>query len=464
MSAIRGLSILSFLLILPFGCDSSGNAGDEGTPSVIVPTVPRDMTVAAGGGNGRLPIPDQGMGAMDATVADDAQGMGGAGGMAGTGGMAGAGGMAGTGGMAGAGGTGGMGGGEIPMLTPPECVPGGNACEEACRWLGDCAVAGACALDATDRPLVVAMCEDTCRGTPAYGEIICGHNTCDDTIQFAQNDGSFAAICRGEAPPEMLDPVVDQCTALNTCLGTCNGNQACIDQCYMNATPEAGQRFGAIINCVRANQCINAANQIDNDCMRENCNGELERCFGPQANPEGEGGCNLLLRCLNECPDGDRGCRVDCINDSSPNSFNLYQLAVDCVNANCPNGEPECQTLRCEDEINACVDDGRPVGPNTCVEISDCFWGCRGVEAAVCRTRCVEQGTREDQNLFNVFLDCATDAMCRDQAGCEAACIQQMADCRGNPAMDGGAPPPPPEADAGVAPQPQPAPEPAEPQ
>jgi hypothetical protein len=374
-------------------------------------------------------------------------------------------------------------------LTPPECAPGEDACQEACRWLGDCAVGGVCELNATDRPLVVTMCEQTCRANSAYGEIICGHNTCDQTIRFAQNDGSFAAICRGEAPPEMLDPVVDQCTALNTCLGTCNGNQACIDQCYMNATPEAGQRFGAIITCVRENQCISAANQIDNDCMREHCNIQLERCFGPQANPEGDGGCNLLLRCLNGCPDGARACRVDCINDSSNESYGLYQLAVDCVNANCPNGDPECQNLRCGDEINACVDDGRPVGPNTCVQISACFWGCLGADVAACRAQCVEQGTNEDQNLFNAFLNCAADAMCRDQASCEAACVQQMGDCRGNPIADAGQPvpvedagqpvpdedagppvpdedagPPVPDEDAGVAqPQADAGPEPVEP-
>ena len=54
---------------------------------------------------------------------------------------------------------------------PPMCGNAGPACEEACRWLADCALAGACELDDTDRPLLLEMmCQRTCENTPAYGE------------------------------------------------------------------------------------------------------------------------------------------------------------------------------------------------------------------------------------------------------------------------------------------------------
>ncbi len=345
---------------------------------------------------------------------------------------------------------------EPDMPDPPECGPGVDTCVEACRWLADCALAGACELDATDRPLVVTMCERTCAQNGAYGDILCGHNSCEASIRFAQNDAQFAAICRGEDPPEMADPVIAQCTALNTCLGTCNSNQACVDQCYMNATPEAQQRFGNIINCLRANQCINRANQIDQVCLREQCGDELDRCFGPQAEPEGEGSCNLLLRCINECPDGDGNCRVRCINETSPESHQLYIDALNCVNDRCPDGDPECQQMNCGDEIDTCVDDGRPIGADTCSEIAECFWACRpGVNQAACRRDCNEEGTRESQNAWSDFLTCAGDAMCRDRPSCEAACQQQMAACRnaGEIQEDAGMPEPdaaPPVEDAGV--------------
>ena len=73
--------------------------------------------------------------------------------------------------------------------------------------------------------------------------------------------------CAGESLPEMDDPVVahvQRSSCLNTCSDT-GGGQNCIDQCYNNATPEAAQRYGAIITCVRQNQCINVFNRVDQD-------------------------------------------------------------------------------------------------------------------------------------------------------------------------------------------------------
>jgi hypothetical protein len=426
-----------FALVTAFmtaGCEGSDSSQEGVTATSDMNVVARD---ARGGGSipqDAAAIAEDMTPVVDATLdASDAGGTGGSGGSGGGGGQGGAGGSGGEGGA----------GGVMEMLTPPECGPGVDTCEEACRWLADCALAGACELDATDRPLLVSMCETTCGGSQAYGDIICGQRTCEDTIRFAQNDAQFASICRGDAPPEMADPVVPQCTALNTCLGTCNGNQACIDQCYSNATPEASQRFGDIINCARTNQCINLANQIDNTCLREQCGVELERCFGRQAAPEGDGSCNQLLGCLSECGADDRGCRIDCIDGTGEDSYDLYQQAIDCVTeSNCGN-DGNCQRMNCGAEIDACLDDGRPLGPDTCSEISACFWRCAGANQADCRQSCFEEGTRESQNAWSDFLQCASDARCRNQAGCEAVCAQEMAECRNAGAV---------EQDAGVVP------------
>ena len=121
---------------------------------------------------------------------------------------------------------------------------------------------------------------ERCRTNEALGNVICGHNQCDESLTFMRNDIRFDALCRGESLPEMDDPVVAQCSALSSCLNTCSdtgGGQNCIDQCYNNATPEAAQRYGAIITCVRQNQCINVFNRVDQDCLYDRCGREMER-------------------------------------------------------------------------------------------------------------------------------------------------------------------------------------------
>lgn len=439
------------LLSLSTGCDGSKS-------SDAANMMADDMTVVARDARGGQMPRDAGPAPVDAAPAvDGSGGAGGEGGSAGQGGEGGQGGAGGTGGTGGTGGEGGMGGtgGEGGMnveLTPPECGPGVDTCSEVCRWVADCALSGVCELDETDRPLVVQYCERTCNEIREFGEIICQHNACMPTMALMRNDGAFAAICRGEPAPEMVDPVVAQCTALNTCLGTCNSNRACIDQCYMNATPEAQQRFGNIINCVRANQCVNLANQIDQECMLEQCGMELERCFGPQAAPEGEGSCNTLLRCQSDCAEGDNACRRACINETSRASYNIYNEALRCVQENCPNGDVDCQRMNCAEEIDACLEDGRPLGADTCSEISACFWRCpAGPEVGECRRDCQDEGTRESQAAWTDFLNCAADARCANQPACEAACVQEMAACRnagaveedaGVPAEDAGLPVP----------------------
>ena len=314
---------------------------------------------------------------------------------------------------------------------PPMCGNAGPACDEACRWLADCALAGACELDDTDRPLLLEICQRTCANTPAYGELICGHNSCEQTLMLARNDSAFASICRGEAPPEMLDPVVEQCTEFNRCLGMCQGNQACVNQCRAVTPQPAQQRFDAIITCVQANNCITPLGMIDQPCLDANCGDQMERCFGPQVRPEGMGTCNELLSCLPLCDDGDNACVRRCIESTSPESYELYEAALGCVQENCMGGDNDCQREQCAVEIDACVDDGRPVGENRCGQVRTCFWACAGDADMIdaCRRDCIDTGTLESQRIFNTFLQCAGAAMCIDQAQCELACPMENDAC-----------------------------------
>ncbi|MEE2756457.1 MAG: hypothetical protein VYA30_07335 [Myxococcota bacterium] len=245
--------------------------------------------------------------------------------------------------------------GMVDAPAPPNCVDNGQNCGEVCRWVAECAFAGGCVTDEANRPALITSCLRTCNDTPPYADIMCGFNSCVPTLDLANNDGGFAALCEGAQPPEMNEQGVAECIALNQCLGDCMGDQACLNACYANATPEANQRFEAVISCLRENQCITPAGQLDQACLDQNCRLESERCLGPQVRPIGQGTCNELLVCLNACQDDDRACANVCVQLSSPASFDLYRAAVDCVQENCIGNDPQCQQQNCGAEINACV-------------------------------------------------------------------------------------------------------------
>ncbi|MEE2787322.1 MAG: hypothetical protein VX589_08290 [Myxococcota bacterium] len=328
-------------------------------------------------------------------------------------------------------------GGRSMPATGPGCPDAGSVCPSACAWVKTCALAGECpSLDATDGPGLEAFCLQRCQTSEAVGMIICGHEQCAQSIDFLKNDVRFAMLCRGEALPEMADPVVPQCSALSDCLNECadrEGGQLCIDACYDNSTPEAAQRYGAIIRCVRNNRCVDVFNRIDQACLYDNCGREMDRCFGPRVMATGEGSCFDLLTCLDACPDqqidpnGGRMCARQCIENTAPPSYDIYQTAIDCVRATqCDNFDATCQNRFCGDEIRECVDDGRPTGPDSCAAVAECFWRCPTLE---CRDNCYENGTDEAQRQFRRFLICNDEQRCFTRAQCEAACPEETRAC-----------------------------------
>ena len=159
---VRWMPMLSLCLVGISGCD--GDDAADNTP-VDINYEARDVGGRGGGGMMQMNVDSMVVTADAASSALDL-GAGGSAGMeetsdlgglvdAGDAGTAGQGGEAGTGGMAGMGGNAGM------MEDPaPRCPPNGGDCREACRFLSDCAVAGGCDLNATDRPLVPS-CEQT---------------------------------------------------------------------------------------------------------------------------------------------------------------------------------------------------------------------------------------------------------------------------------------------------------------
>ena len=93
-------------------------------------------------------------------------------------------------------------------------------------------------------------------------------------------------------------------------------------------------------------------------------------------------------------------------------------------------GDNDCQREQCAVEIDACVDDGRPVGEKPLRANTHVFWACAGDAAMIdaCRRDCIDT-VHESQRTFNAFLQCAGAAMCIDQPQCELACPMENDAC-----------------------------------
>ena len=83
------------------------------------------------------------------------------------------------------------------------------------------------------------------------------------------------------------DPGQQQCQDMLGCFNACPDDasgQACVQNCFETATPEAQNRYQAIIGCAQAAGCTGLDGSIDQTCLNEECSAELEACFGPTAN------------------------------------------------------------------------------------------------------------------------------------------------------------------------------------
>ena len=115
-------------------------------------------------------------------------------------------------------------------------------------------------------------------------------------------------------------------------------------------------RLIELFDCAQVRGCVDANNIIDQACMQQSCPQELAACFGPPLQAMGIGNCADLLVCLNGCGGGDQQCALRCVGDASPRAFAFYNAALACIDfAGCPPNDIPCQRMRCNAEIEACL-------------------------------------------------------------------------------------------------------------
>ena len=121
--------------------------------------------------------------------------------------------------------------------------------------------------------------------SPTGYEQLVALQTCVSDTACAEGDSACVVrTCQNEIRTCFGSVIVpmgtDDCRALNTCLGECvDGDQPCIDNCFIGSSDEGYNAFQDLSRCVRGSNCPPG----DGDCQRDACGPEFESCFGPPA-------------------------------------------------------------------------------------------------------------------------------------------------------------------------------------
>ena len=286
-----------------------------------------------------------------------------------------------------------------------DCVA---ACTGKCGAVGDCACgdcgAGETCVEATHTCApAVADCDAVCNGKECgdfegcncgdcAGDLSCNGTTgvCEEVTEpdcagKQCGDDGCGGSC-GLCPCVGCDPAATMCNdntgmceaaealdcvGINDCLSACNPNdQACIQECMNQGSPDAQNQYNAIIQCLidnGAQQCPPGDAQCQNDIIMEFCMDEYTTCF-----PGGDQTCSEMFDCMNACPAGDQACPQDCYNDSTNEAQSQYQAIASCVIEQCGEQPTEecfqaAQQGACSAVFADCFNLGKPgfaTGPN----------------------------------------------------------------------------------------------------
>ncbi|MGB0646038.1 MAG: hypothetical protein ACPGQS_02625 [Bradymonadia bacterium] len=336
------------------------------------------------------------------------------------------------------------------------CGPASDACNPACAEGSACVAVvgggGACypTLSGPTAPQGGEGGEPNTGGAAGQGGSDVGQGGSAGSENTGGSAGSQNTGGTGGGNGGNTDPGQQQCVDMISCFNACPDDasgQACVQNCFETATPEAQNRYQAILGCAQAAGCTGLDGSIDQTCLNEECSAELEACFGPTAEPMGTLDCNDYLGCLNNCPADDDGtCRFDCTEAASPEGYDTFNAVVGCLQDNMcfnANGGADSACLEpggvCAMAWEACVGPAAmPMGTGTCQDFVQCFTGCPQGDGD-CVNACVEATSPEGYDDYNAVIECGQTNMCFDDAGngdqaCfDANCAAEQVPCFGEP-------------------------------
>lgn len=201
------------------------------------------------------------------------------------------------------------------------------------------------------------------------------------------------------------------CGELLGCSEGCAGEETCQTSCYYDSTALAQSQGQALQTCIADNQCV------DDLCIVENCNPELQSCAGGMSDTLP---CPLVADCVLQCG-ADVLCAEQCQISANPAAQAEVPPLIECASQEgCTDFD--CTQQACPDEWGACVS-----GELDCAELAGCIDGCGG--APLCEYMCVTEGSFMGQVLIGALTQCISDNQCVDDPCIADNCGVQLMAC-----------------------------------
>lgn len=340
-------------------------------------------------------------------------------------------------------------------------------CLQGCN--GDVACQQDCALRTPAEPRRRYDALVACSQANRCADFACVERECGAALQACVN-GPQANPDPPQPDPQQPDPPQPDpqqpgpggqlsCLDLLDCGVRCNGEQACFEGCWRQATGQAQQQYSAYADCAWSNNCRDAA------CAEQMCGNEYAACTGrqpqqpqqpPQNNdpgfddPGNQGGgavlsCGTVLQCIEGCGGNDQQCNQNCFFQGTNEAQFLYNQLANCAMANfCENRA--CLQQVCPNELSMCTggqaappqqnqpdpwgEQQQPPGGNgaglSCSGVFNCFDQCFD---DFCYDQCWQQATPQAQQQVDAIYACADQAGCQDYGCVERACGAQLSAC-----------------------------------
>lgn len=154
------------------------------------------------------------------------------------------------------------------------------------------------------------------------------------------------------------------CLDLVYCIGGCNQNQTCAQDCGQRASTQAISAYNQIIDCANGWSC-----EGDVECVNRMCANEINACdpslLQPVQQPaqdpgqqpaqqpaqQGSYSCGEMLTCMSQCYNDQ--CFADCYYGSDYEAQVEYETLITCAN-NMGCTTAECVDTYCGQQVQAC--------------------------------------------------------------------------------------------------------------
>ena len=253
-------------------------------------------------------------------------------------------------------------------------------------------------------------------GDPATGDGDGDPTTTGDGDGDPTGDGDGDPTGDGDGDPTGDgdgDPVEEgaSCGTILGCFESCGNDMDCQVACLAAGSMTGQAEANALVQCITDNNCNN------DNCIEQNCSGEIFACY------TGDLTCAEASECGLMCAD-DLECQEDCYYSATGLAQAQLVELDECIQANDCGEDLGCIEDNCPGAYAGCIGGGADTLP--CPIITECVLDCGGDPA--CELGC-GPATPEAQAEADTLLECAGDNDCQDLECAEQACQDDFFAC-----------------------------------